>query len=60
MVGNLKFLFASPTVRAFSQDAASNRQSIYVEGSEELGLATVADEIWTECEAVLACSARPG
>jgi hypothetical protein len=56
MVKNLRFLFASPKVRAFWRDTANSRRTIYVEGSEELGLATTADKIWAEYEDVLACS----
>jgi hypothetical protein len=55
---NLRYLFASPKVRAFWRDTANSRQSIYVEGAAELGLAAMANEIWAEYEAVLACSAE--
>ncbi|MEV4347595.1 DUF6082 family protein [Actinoplanes sp. NPDC049596] len=56
MVSNLRYLFASPKVRAFWRDTANNRQNIYVESSAELSLAVVADTIWREYEAVLSCS----
>ncbi|WP_189082216.1 DUF6082 family protein [Mangrovihabitans endophyticus] len=58
MISNLRFLFASPTVRAFWRETANSRQSIYVNDSRELGLAATADQIWREYESVLACS-RP-
>jgi hypothetical protein len=56
MVNNLKYLFASPMVRAFWRDTANSRHNIYVEGTAEQGLDAVATEIWNEYEAVLACS----
>jgi hypothetical protein len=58
MVSNLKYLFASPIVRAYWRDSKNSRQSIYVEGTQELGLAFTADEIWAEYESVLACAAK--
>jgi hypothetical protein len=57
MISNLRFLFASPKVRAFWRDTADSRQSIYVEGTKVADLAATAEEIWREYEAVLACSA---
>jgi hypothetical protein len=57
MTSSLRYLFASPKVRAFWGDTANSRQSIYVEGTAELGLAAAADEIWSEYQAVVACSA---
>lgn len=56
MVNNLKYLFASPMIRAFWGDTANSRRNIYVEGTAEQSLDTVATEIWNEYEAVLACS----
>jgi hypothetical protein len=56
LVSNLRFLFASPKVRAFWGKTAGSRQSIYVPGTDEAGLAAIADEIWREYEAVLACA----
>jgi hypothetical protein len=56
MISNLRYLFASPKVRAFWGKTINSRQSIYVEDTAEASLATVADEIWREYEAVLACS----
>lgn len=56
LVNNLRFLFASPKVRAFWGKTANSRQSIYVQDTNEASLAAVADEIWREYEAVLACS----
>ncbi|GIF23779.1 hypothetical protein BJ973_004390 [Actinoplanes tereljensis] len=56
LVSNLRFLFASPKVRAFWGKTTSSRQSIYVQDTKEASLAAVADEIWREYEAVLACS----
>jgi hypothetical protein len=56
MISNLKHLFASPIVRAFWRDTANTRQNVYVDGTGEKGLATAASEIWSEYEAVLACS----
>jgi hypothetical protein len=56
MVNNLKYLFASPMVRAFWRDTANSRHNIYVEGTAEKGLNAVATGIWNEYEAVLACS----
>lgn len=56
LISNVRFLFASPKVRAFWRDTANSRESIYVEGSRETRFADLADEIWHEYEAVLACS----
>ncbi|GAA2714941.1 hypothetical protein Apa02nite_096800 [Actinoplanes palleronii] len=56
MISNLRFLFASPKVRDFWRDTVNSRTSIYVESSGEADLAAIADEIWAEYEAVLACS----
>jgi hypothetical protein len=56
MVSNIRFLFASPKVRAFWESTASGRKGIYVDGGSEADLASVADEIWREYQAVLACS----
>lgn len=56
MVNNLKYLFTSPMIRAFWGDTANSRRNIYVEGTAEQSLDTVATEIWNEYEAVLACS----
>ncbi|MEV6850261.1 DUF6082 family protein [Actinoplanes sp. NPDC051411] len=56
MVNNLKYLFASPIVRAFWRDTANSRHNIYVEGTAEQDLDAVATAIWNEYEAVLACS----
>ncbi len=54
MISNLRYLFASPKIRAFWATTVGSRQSVYVEGTEETGLASFADEIWREYEAVLA------
>lgn len=56
MINNVRFLFASPKVRAFWGTTTNSRQSIYVEGTTEASLADVADQIWREYQAVLACS----
>jgi hypothetical protein len=56
MINNLRFLFASPKIRAFWEKTANSRQSIYIEGTSEASLADVADHIWQEYQAVLACS----
>jgi len=56
MISNVRFLFASPKVRAFWGTTANSRQSIYVEGTTEASLADVADQIWREYQSVLACS----
>jgi hypothetical protein len=60
MISNLRYLFASPKVRAFWAKTINSRQSVYVEGTSEAGLAAVADEIWREYQAVLACSEAAG
>ncbi len=56
LVNDLRFLFASPKIRAFWEETAATRHNIYTEGSEDLGLATIADAIVAEYSAVLACS----
>jgi hypothetical protein len=56
MTNNLKNVFASPIVRAFWRDTANTRHNIYVDGTDEKGLAAAATVIWNEYEAVLACS----
>lgn len=56
MISNFRFLFASPKVRAFWGKTASSRRSIYVEDTIEASMAAIADEIWREYEAVLACA----
>ncbi|AGL14161.1 DUF6082 family protein [Actinoplanes sp. N902-109] len=56
MVSNLRYVFASPKIRAFWSESANSRESVYVEETTELSLAAVADEIWREYEDVLACS----
>jgi hypothetical protein len=56
MVSNLRFLFASPKIRAFWEGTTKSRQSIYVEGSLELDLASFANQILAEYQAVLACA----
>jgi hypothetical protein len=58
MISNLRYLFASPKMRAFWGTTANSRRSIYVEDTTEASLAAVANEIWREYEAVLACSAE--
>ena len=57
MMSNLRYFFASPKMRAYWRDTTASRETIYVEDTEERGLAAAADEIWREYEAVLACSA---
>jgi hypothetical protein len=57
LISNLRSLFASPNIRAFWRDTASTRRSIYVEGTTELDLAALIDDIWREYESVLNCSA---
>lgn len=59
MVNNVRYLMASPAVRAFWSDTENSRRSIYAENTEQSELIAVADEIWRQCEAVLACSAEP-
>jgi hypothetical protein len=56
MISNFRYLFASPKVRAFWGKTANSRRSIYVEDTIEASMAAVADEIWREYEAVLACA----
>src|SRR5688500_987620 len=56
LIKNRRDLFASPIMRAFREKPANSRQSIYVEGATEASLADVADQIWRECHAALACS----
>ena len=56
MISNFRYLFASPKVRAFWAKTANSRRSVYVEDTIEASMAAVADEIWREYEAVLACS----
>jgi Family of unknown function (DUF6082) len=60
MVSNLRFLFASPKIRAFWEGTTKSRQSIYVEGSRELDLASFANQILAEYQAVLACAGDAG
>lgn len=60
MIANLRFLFASPKIRAFWRDTADSRHSVYVENTGETTLAAIADEIWREYEELLACSKEPG
>jgi hypothetical protein len=54
MISSLRYLFASPKVRAFWSDTANSRHNIYVEGSQESDLAKATDT--REYEAVLACT----
>ena len=59
MVNNVRFLFASPEIRAFWRDTTYSRNSVYVENTDELTLAATANQIFQEYEAVLACSDPP-
>jgi hypothetical protein len=60
MIANLRYLFASPRVRAFWRDTADSRRNIYVENTTEVTLAAIAEDIWREYEELLACSADDG
>ncbi|WP_250038009.1 DUF6082 family protein [Paractinoplanes maris] len=59
MVNNVRYLMASPAMRAFWRDTENNRRSIYAENTEQSELIAVTHEIWRQCEAVLACSTVP-
>ena len=59
-ISNLRYLFASPKMRAFWKDTASNRNSIYNDDTRDSGLAAEADRIWHEYEEVLACDRQTG
>jgi hypothetical protein len=56
MRSNLRYLLASPAIRAYWRATAPSRSSIYVAGTTEYALAEIADEICREYEAVLACA----
>ena len=56
MTNSVRYLFASPIVRAFWESTAGSRHGIYVTGTAEASLAAVADQIWKEYQAVLACA----
>jgi hypothetical protein len=56
MISNLRHLFTSPRVRAYWEETAKIRRNVYVDGTEELTLAMLADAIWREYENVLACT----
>jgi len=56
MISDLRYLFASPKVRAFWSDTANSRHNVYVEGSQESELAKTTDKIWREYESLLACA----
>ncbi|MFC3735984.1 DUF6082 family protein [Paractinoplanes deccanensis] len=53
MISNLRYLFASPKIRAFWGDTRDGRHTIYVDNTAEATFASAADEIWREYEAVL-------
>ncbi|GID29579.1 DUF6082 family protein [Paractinoplanes brasiliensis] len=59
MINTLRYLFASPAVRDFWRATESSRRSIYVDQSEQLNFVSVVDEIWQQCETILACSNEP-
>ncbi|MEU4692336.1 DUF6082 family protein [Actinoplanes sp. NPDC023714] len=56
MISNMRYFFASPTIRDFWEKTASTRRSIYVQGAPDAGMAEIADQIWQECRAVIECS----
>jgi hypothetical protein len=58
MLSNVRYLFASPAVRAFWRSTENSRHSIYSDHSEQAEFVAVMDEVWRQCEAVLACSDR--
>ena len=56
MISNIRHMFASPKIREYWKDSAKIRRNVYVDGTQELGLAKVADAVWREYESLLACS----
>jgi uncharacterized membrane protein len=58
---HLKYLFRSPIIREYWRETRGPRASLLIRGSAESRFNQMADDIWQEYEAVLACTnSEPG